>query len=261
MVIQIDNLNINYKITGDGPENFVILQGWGTDCDIYDSVARCVLASAEGRFRVIQFDLPGFGGSDEPKEAWGVDEFTDFFIKFMEKLEIKKATLYGHSFGGRIIIKLLNKKPCPIEVTKIILNDAAGIMPKRSPKQLRKIKRYKILKKILMSKPVHALFPDMIDYWASVQGSADYRAASPMMKKCLVKAVNEDLTDLLQGIDKDTLLVWGDKDTATPIEDAHTMEKLIPNAGLAVIEGVGHYSFIENAPMFNSILSTYLRNS
>ena len=241
MVIQIDNLNINYKITGDGPENFVILQGWGTDCDIYDSVARCVLASAEGRFRVIQFDLPGFGGSDE--------------------LEIKKATLYGHSFGGRIIIKLLNKKPCPIEVTKIILNDAAGIMPKRSPKQLRKIKRYKILKKILMSKPVHALFPDMIDYWASVQGSADYRAASPMMKKCLVKAVNEDLTDLLQGIDKDTLLVWGDKDTATPIEDAHTMEKLIPNAGLAVIEGVGHYSFIENAPMFNSILSTYLRNS
>jgi pimeloyl-ACP methyl ester carboxylesterase len=260
MEIRIDDLNINYKITGEGEKTFVILQGWGTDCNIYDSVARTVLGMEGSPYKVVQFDFPGFGGSDEPKAPWDVDGYTDFFVAFMKAINVKNAVLYGHSFGGRVIIKLFGRENLPFEIERVILNDAAGIMPKRSPKQLRKIRRYKILKTILLSKPIHALFPDMIDYWKGQQGSADYRAASPMMKQVLVKAVNEDLTDGLSKINKDTLLIWGDKDTATPIGDAHIMEEKIPNAGLAVIEGTGHYSFLENAPLFNSILTTYLKN-
>lgn len=260
MEIKVDNYCINYKVTGNGPRNLVILQGWGTDCNIYDSIAKLVTSSQfEDMYRVIQFDLPGFGHSEEPREAWDVDAYTDFFIKFMEALEIKEAILLGHSYGGRIIIKLANRESIPFTIEKIILVDSAGIMPKRSPKQIRKVKRYKALKKILLSKPVHALFPEMIDYWQGQQGSADYRAASPMMKQCMVKAVNEDLTELLPGIKQDTLLIWGEKDTATPLSDAKTMEELIPGAGLCVIEEVGHYSFLENMPKFNAIITSYLK--
>ena len=53
------------------------------------------------------------------------------------------------------------------------------------------------------------------------------------MRQCLVKAVNEDLTDHLPNIKADTLLIWGDMDTATPLSDGRLMEKLIPSAGLA----------------------------
>ncbi len=259
----IDNCEINFKITGEGSKNLVILQGWGTSLDMYDSITRAVMGIEGAPYRVVQLDFPGFGGSDEPHEPWSVDDYTDFFIRFMKELDIKEAVLYGHSYGGRVIIKLADRiargEDIPFTVDRIILNDAAGIMPKRSPKQLRKVKRYKALKKVLLSKPIHALFPDMIDYWQSQQGSADYRAASPMMKQCLVKAVNEDLTELLPNIKQDTLLIWGDKDTATPIEDGRTMERLIPNAGLAIIEGTGHFSFLEDIPAFNSIITTYLK--
>ena len=78
-----------------------------------------------------------------------------------------------------------------------------------------------------------------------------------MMRQCLVKAVNEDLTELLPKIQQDTLLIWGDLDTATPIADAKLMEEKIPGAGLAVIPGTGHFSFLENPALFRSIMQAY----
>ena len=144
MNIEIDGYNINYKISGDGPKTAVMLQGWGTHLGVYDSVA----ATLNSGYRFVQLDFPGFGGSDEPREAWSVDDFADFFCKFMEALEIKKATLIGHSYGGRVIIKLASREKIPFEIDRIVLIDSAGIVPKKTLKQKIKIRQYKILKKI-----------------------------------------------------------------------------------------------------------------
>ena len=255
MNIRVDDYNICYKITGEGDETVVILQGWGTDLGVYDSVA----SSINEKYRVVQFDLPGFGGSDEPREAWNVDAFADFFCKFMEALEIKKAILIGHSYGGRVIIKLAARESLPFEIDRIVLIDSAGVLPKRSFSQKMKIRRYKILKKILNLKLVYFLFPELIDDWRSRQGSADYRNATPMMRNCLVMAVNEDLTPLLPKIKQETLLIWGDKDTATPIGDAKIMDEMIPNSGLAVIPGTGHFSFLEQPVTFRNIMRSYFQ--
>ena len=78
-----------------------------------------------------------------------------------------------------------------------------------------------------------------------------------MMRKCLVMAVNEDLTDLLPKIKQDTLLIWGDKDTATPISDAKIMEEKLPSSGLAVLSGAGHFSFLEQPQIFRNIMRAY----
>ena len=253
MNIEVNGYNICYKITGDGEETVVMLQGWGTDLGVYDLVAD----SINEKYRFVQFDLPGFGGSDEPKEAWNVDAYADFFCSFMEALDIKKATLIGHSYGGRIIIKLAARESLPFEIKNIVLIDSAGIMPKRSFKQKFNIRKYKIIKKIVNIKVIYALFPELIDDWRNSQGSADYRNASPMMRQCMVMAVNEDLTDLLPKIKEDTLLIWGDKDTATPISDGKLMEEKIPNSGLCVLNGCGHFSFLDNPAVFKSIMRSY----
>lgn len=255
MNIEVDGYNICYKITGTGKETVVMLQGWGTDLGVYDSVAN----SINERYRFVQFDFPGFGGSEEPREAWNVDAYADFFCKFMQALDIKKATLIGHSYGGRVIIKLAARDSIPFEIKNIVLIDSAGVMPKRSFSQKLKVKRYKVLKKILNMKVVYALFPELIDDWRSRQGSADYRNASPMMRQCLVMAVNEDLTELLPKVKQDTLLIWGDKDTATPITDAKLMEEKIPNAGLVVLKGAGHFSFLEQPILFRNIMRSYFQ--
>lgn len=55
MNIVVDGYNICYKTTGTGDKTVVILQGWGTDLGVYDSVAGVIDGS---RYRVIQFDFP-----------------------------------------------------------------------------------------------------------------------------------------------------------------------------------------------------------
>ncbi|MBR1701560.1 MAG: alpha/beta hydrolase [Lachnospiraceae bacterium] len=257
MNIKVDGYNISYKITGTGEKTVVMLQGWGTDLGVYDSVADAI----NDKYTFVQFDFPGFGGSDEPREAWNVDAYADFFCKFMEALGIKKATLIGHSYGGRVIIKLAARESLPFEITNIVLIDSAGVLPKRSFAQKMKIRRYKVLKRILNLKLIYALFPEVIDDWRSRQGSADYRNATPIMRQCLVMAVNEDLTELLPKIKQDTLLIWGDKDTATPISDGKLMEERIPNSGLAVLTGTGHFSFLEQPAVFRNIMRSYFQIS
>ena len=260
MNLVIDGLNINYKVSGPKgrARTAIVLQGWGTELSVYDSVA----AAISDRYRVVQLDLPGFGESDEPPEAWGVDDYCDFFCKFVRELKIKKAVLIGHSYGGRMIIKMAARSASavglPFEISKIMLIDSAGVMPKRTAVQNIKVKRYRAMRKLLTSEPIHALFPEVIDYWLGKQGSEDYKKASPIMKACLVKAVNEDLQQLMPEVKQETLLVWGEKDLDTPISDAHIMEKLMPNAALVLIEGAGHYSFLEQPALFRSIIRSYL---
>lgn len=254
MYTKIQNLNINYKESGSGQETVVILQGWGTSCEIYNSMAS-VLGQ---KYKVIQFDFPGFGDSEEPPCGWNVDKFADFFVEFMQQLAIKKAILIGHSYGGRVIIKLSNRSNLPFEIHKIILVDSAGVLPKKTFRQNMRIKKYKLLKKVANIPFIYAMFKELIDEWKNSQGSEDYKNASPVMKQCLVMAVNEDLTELLSGIKTETLLVWGDKDTATPLSDGELMEKKIPDAGLAVIKGAGHFSFLDQPVIFEKIISSYL---
>lgn len=254
MYTKIQNLNINYKESGNGPETVVILQGWGTSCEVYNPVA----AVLEKKYRVVWLDFPGFGKSEEPPCGWSVDDYADFTEEFMQRLGIRRAILLGHSYGGRVIIKLSNRKNRSFEISRIILVDSAGVLPKKTFRKKLKIARYKLLKKIAGLPFVYALFQEMIDEWKNSQGSEDYRNASPVMKQCLVKAVNEDLTGLLSGVSAETLLIWGDADTATPLSDGQLMEKRMPNAGLAVIRGAGHFSFLDQPAVFERIISSYL---
>ncbi len=255
MNIEIDGLSISYKFTGDGDKTAVVLQGWGTDFGLYDVVAN----SINSEYRVLQFDFPGFGASPEPPEAWNVDRYADFFCHLMEALGITKAALIGHSYGGRVIIKLASRESIPFEIEKIVLMGSAGIVHKKTFRQKFGVRKYKFLKKLFGLKFIYFLFPEIIDDWRSRQGSADYRNATPVMRNCLVMAVNDDLTDRLEKIDKETLLIWGDKDTATPIGDAKIMEEKIKGSGLVVLEGGTHYCFLEQPQKFTGIMKAFFR--
>ena len=112
-----------------------------------------------------------------------------------------------------------------------------------------------------MGKKLLSHTPGLLNKLQGMVGSADYQAASPLMRQILVNSVNEDLTPLLPGIKQSTLLIWGTLDTATPIADAEKMEALIPEAGLARMEGCSHFAFIENPTLYNAILASFLQLS
>ena len=77
------------------------------------------------------------------------------------------------------------------------------------------------------------------------------------MKKVFVRVVNQDLRPYLKGIKAPTLLIWGCEDRDTPLSFAHIMEAEIPDAGLVVFEGAGHFSYLDEFQRFCPIVSVF----
>lgn len=255
MTTVIDGLNINYEKRGDG--DFVLfLHGWGANITLFDGLMNLV----SQKYTALALDMPGFGKSDEPKEPWDVDRYVDFVLKFIDIFKPERLVILGHSFGGRVIIKMLARE-LPFEVEKIILVDAAGIKPKKTFRQKASLAAYKFGKAVLSFGPIKAIFPDALENMRKKRGSADYNSATPIMRQTLVKVVNEDLTHLLPSIKASSLLIWGTADTATPLSDGETMEKLIPDAGLVKINGAGHYSFLEAPDFVGRVVASFLKIS
>ncbi len=253
MFTEIDKLKINYICEGGGQQSVLLLHGWGANITLFDRI----INHLSPFFKVYAPDLPGFGESDEPATPWSVDDYVDFVIKFCEKTGIKSCFLISHSFGGRITVKLMSRKNLPFTVEKIVLTGSAGIRPKQSVKSKIKTRLYKTGKGILSTKLCQKLMPNALENLRRKNGSADYNAASPIMRQCLVKAVNEDLTELIPNINVPTLLVWGEKDDAVPLSDAQLMERLIKDSGLVVFEGCGHFAFLEQGGRFCRILDSF----
>ena len=249
MKTDVNGISTYYEEYGpkDAPA-VLVLPGWMAKASLY----RIVSDTLSDKYHVILLDMPGFtGDTPEPPEAWDLDGFVGFAVSFIKTLDIHSLTLMGHSFGGRIIIKMMNRSDLPFVTERIVLIDAAGIRHELPDRAKRKQKMFKLAK--------HFMSEKQIEHYKETHGSADYRAASPLMRECMVKAINEDLTELLPGVKPETLLIWGTADTATPVSDGELMEQKMPDAGLARIEGAGHFSFADEPVIFRNILLSYFK--
>jgi len=254
MLKTIDGQTIAFEETGTSPECLIILQGWSTSLSIYDGIA----AHLSERYRVIRLDLPGFGASPEPDEAWTVGRYADFVCELVKSLGIASVSFLAHSFGGRIVFDLASRTDLPFAIDRLILVDVAGIVAEKTQAEKSKVARYKMLRKLADVPAIYAMFPDLIDNWRSRQGSRDYRNASPLMKQVLVKAVNYDQKHLMGAICCPTDLIWGENDQETPLSFAETMHRLIPDSTLSIVPNAGHFPFAENGPVFFATLDAVL---
>jgi pimeloyl-ACP methyl ester carboxylesterase len=77
------------------------------------------------------------------------------------------------------------------------------------------------------------------------RGSADYRAATGVMRDVLVTVVNESYEDELGRLEPHVMLLWGEEDHEVPVEVAESSLRLILQAGgsaeLEVLAGIGHF--------------------
>lgn len=252
MVRKIDNISVNYIDEGEG-EAVLLLHGWGANITLYRGIIDTL---GRGR-RVIALDMPGFGKTPEPERAWCVDDYVDFVLKFIDSFDLKRLSVVVHSFGGRVFFKMNARGDLPFAVDRAVLIDSAGILPKKTLWQRMSLRCYKLGRAFMSTKVMHFLYPDAVEDMRRKRGSADYNSATPTMRATLVKVVNEDLEPLIHLVRCPALLIWGDLDTATPIADARRMEELIPDAGLVVCEGAGHFSFAEQAGKVNAALEAF----
>ena len=235
---------IKYFVEGEGSEYAVILQGWATNRSLYDGI---VSALAE-KYTVIFPALPGFGESDEPVEPMSVSDYAEAINSLLAHLGIKRAHFFCHSYGGRVLFKLNAMENRFTSPDRIILCDVAGVVPKKSLKTKIKVRFFKIMKR---------LSPKTAEKMRKKVGSADYNAASDVMRRTLVLAVNEDLRHLFHKIDVPALIMWGRLDDAVPLSDAYLMEASISDSAVIVFDRSSHFPFLTEGVRFISVLKSF----
>lgn len=245
--IKVDGIEVRYMVYGDKGKDVILLHGWGQNIEMMAYIANFLSA----HFKVYALDLPGFGQSEEPDHAFSPEDYSVWLKHFSDELGIKDPIIIGHSNGARIAFCYAYRYP----VRKMCLTGAAGLRPKHGLKWYIKTYSFKLGKKILSFGPLKVYLKKLQDN----MGSTDYRNAKGVMRETLVKAVNYDVRDILPKIDVETLLVFGEKDEATPLYMGQEIEKLMPNAALVVFEGEDHYAYFNEAYRFNMVLDAFLK--
>lgn len=236
-------IEINYKEYGKkGNDAIVYLHGWGQNIQMMEPIANPFVNTNH----LVIIDLPGFGASEEPKEAWTLDDYVDMIHELLKSLKIDNPNLVGHSFGGKLSLLYSTKYK-----TRRIVLLASPYKVKQNPEST-KLKMLKKLKKV----PILGNFADLAKKF---MGSTDYKNASPRMREILVKHVNTDLTDKLDKVKCPTLLIWGTADAAVPYEDAVELEKSIKDAGLVTYEGATHYAYLERLQQTINVLKSFIK--
>ena len=214
-----------------------------------------VLDCLRDSFRVVAVDLPGFGESPVPGAVWGTGDYASFIRALMATMEIPRAHFVGHSFGAKTSLCLAATEP--EAVARMILVGSSGLRSAPSLKTRLKRGVSKTARAAgALGPPGRALKEAAYKRLAS----ADYRNSGPM-RPILVKVVNEDLGHLLGDIKASTLLVWGTKDDAVPVAHARRMEAEIPDAGLVLFEGAGHFAYLDEPDRFCRVARHFLSGS
>ena len=250
---ELNELTIAEAIIGEG-QPLLMLHGWGANIDLVWPLAERL---APLGYQVYALDLPGFGESDEPPAAWSVFDYANFVGDYVDYHGLESVFLFGHSFGGRLSLILGAEQSHRIK--KIVLADSAGIVAKAPLSKRLRLNTYKSIRDGLYKIGAKGTADQLRAAYNAKYGSSDLQSTSGVMRETFIKVVNQDLQDYAKRIQPSTLLIWGDQDEDTPLSYAHTFEKLIPDAGLVVHEGAGHYSYLDRLPETVRIMDYFFK--
>lgn len=249
----LNNINFAEHIMGEG-EPILLLHGWGANIGLLMPLAERL---AKKGYRCYMLDMMGFGESDDPPQAWTVYDYTNFVIDYLDMHKLDSVYLFGHSFGGRLSLILGSQHSSRIK--KIALSDSAGIKPKAPFWSSLRLSSYKAIRDGLYKIGLSSLADTLREQYNQRYGSSDFQQVSGVMRQTFINVVNEDLLPLASQVKVSTLLFWGDKDEDTPLWMGQKLEQEIPDAGLVIHEGAGHYAYLEKAEETAGVMDYFLK--
>ena len=250
--IIIKDLLISYsEAQGDSGRTLLFLHGWRSSAQVWQGIIERFKDLKIERLTIYALDLPGFGGSQVPKLPMTVGDYADVVAEFIRKLELKDVIVIGHSFGGRVGIKLASAHPELI--SKLVLADSAGFVMDTSKKNF-----YRSAAKI--AKPFFKpAFMQGLRKKIYQKISAEDYVATPELQKTFVNVVSEDLSADMQNIKCPTLIISGENDADTPVSFGKKMNSLIRNSQFVILKNAGHFSFLDRPEEFAGVLKDFIR--
>ena len=265
-----DGTSISYKDWGSGPV-ITFSHGWPLSADAWD--AQMLFLGQRG-YRVIAHDRRGHGRSGQTWHGNNMDQYADDLAELMKHLDLKDATMVGHSTGGGEIVRYIARHG-QNRVGKVVLISAVpplmlkteknpGGLPLSVFDEIRASvakDRSQFYKELTLpfygyNKPGAKISEGVREsFWmqgmqSSIIGSYD-----------CIKAFSEtDQTEDLKKLDVPTLVIQGDADQIVPIDDSGRLSsKLVKNGTLKVIAGAPHGLCTTHADVINEELLAFVQ--
>lgn len=252
MNLIVQGLLTNYKTVGSG-KVVLLLHGWGDSLSTYDSLT----VALKDKYKIVRLDLPGFGKTETPSQVYNLELFASFVSAFLEKIDVQDVyAIVGHSNGGAIAVKGLSSGV--LSSKKLVLLAASGIRTDHSmrKKSLRIVAKTAKLFTSFLPKNVQKKLKKKV--YAKI-GSDIFVAED--MQETFKQVLVENVVSEAHKIKADTLLVYGDKDTATPVRYGESFAKEIKKAQLEIVKEAGHFLHHTHSSDVESKIRTFLDKS
>jgi pimeloyl-ACP methyl ester carboxylesterase len=237
--VEADGFRIRYMEAGSG-EPLVYLHGGG---GLHLTEAHRLLSD---RFRVVAFEIPGFGRSPENTRSASMAELAATMAQAAANLGLERYNLLGTSFGGKAGLWLAVQ--VPERVTALVLESPAairpegGVPPPSAPEEL-----------------AQRLYAHPERMAARPAFDADERARSRRLAmRVMGPARDPDLEARMRGLEIPVLVLFGTEDRMVPPEMGHIYMEILPNCSLIFVYDAGHEIGAERPEAFAEAVVDFL---
>ncbi|MEL6934092.1 MAG: alpha/beta fold hydrolase [Pseudomonadota bacterium] len=253
---------------GDGPP-LVLIHGLAASIEIW----RHVIDPLSENFRVVAFDLPGFGYSDKPDADYkAVTFFIPILKAFLDAVELPRAHFVGSSMGASLIIRFAARHPQMVD--RAVMANPGGF-----GRYIHPFLRVPTLPLIggVMSRPQRVLNAFGVRLAVASKekrtkaliDEADMLSKLPGAHRAFVRTLRGLATPFyLKDLDEfeeearqfrsPALVVWGKEDRIFPVKQAQKVAKYMPGADAIRMERVGHYPQIDAPEEFVALIESHL---
>lgn len=261
--LDVDGVRLHYVEAGQGAP-VVLIHGLGASTYSF----RYTIPELAQRYRVVAFDLKGFGYSARPASGdYSLTAHAKLIAAAMRALGIERAAVVGHSLGGAIALRLASL--CPERVDRLVLVDAATDRALQRGRSLawlarpfapiialatlhrQRFRRFAL--RAAVHDPAH-ITPEVVEgYFRPSRMKGHARAFARLMAHR-----RRDTPVDLASVRAPTLVLWGEHDRWLPPSLGEELARALPNARLEVVPAAGHLPLEEQPGYSNRALLAFL---
>jgi pimeloyl-ACP methyl ester carboxylesterase len=226
-----------------------IVHGWTYSTDSWQ---KCIADLRQRGFEPVMLHVPGL--TEKSDKVWTLDDYVEWLCGKLAGE--KNVVLLGHSNGGRIALAYIEKYPTAL--ARLILLDAAGIVQGGLFLRMKR-KIGSIIAQIGKATVPVSFAATTRKFFYRLLGARDYEQAPVNMRATMANLITVDLEPLLSSISVPTFIIWGQRDNATPVADAHLIHEKIKDSKLFIISDARHSPHITHSQVVASEIAAWLR--